>query len=200
MDHCHSAEAERGERVLSVDRAIAKKYERTVSPVVIDMAGFTESSINHGIMHYLSMIEKIRSTLVPLVEQGGGTVVKLEADNLFAHFDSVAPVLAATQRMHQRLYALNLTTEDEFEIGIAAAIGFGPTLLLGNDMWGTEFNITCKLGEDTAQRGETYLTQAALQDIGEKDLAAHGQIQERTILLGGTPQSVYLLKFAPPSS
>ena len=34
-----------------------------------------------------------------------------------------------------------------------------------NDLYGSEMNLTCKLGEDLARRGEFLLTQAAFQEV-----------------------------------
>ncbi len=34
-----------------------------------------------------------------------------------------------------------------------------------NDLYGSEMNLACKLGEDLARRGEILLTQAAFQEV-----------------------------------
>ena len=52
------------------------------------MVGFSRLSQKHGIIHYLAMIARMDLAARPAVEGNGGRVVKQEADNLFAVFET----------------------------------------------------------------------------------------------------------------
>jgi len=56
------------------------------------------------------------------------------------------------------------------DIYLCIGIGCGDILMLeGEDMYGSEFNLASKLGEDLAQRGEILLTDSAFEKLeGEK--------------------------------
>jgi adenylate cyclase len=66
--------------------------------------------------------------------------------------------------------AVNTTLPPEMDIYLCIGIGCGDVLMLeGEDMYGSEFNLAAKLGEDLAERGEILLTAAAFENLaGDK--------------------------------
>ncbi len=57
--------------------------------LVLDMAEFSRLPKMRGRIHYLSMVQRMRMTARPIVENNGGHVVKFEADNCYARFPEV---------------------------------------------------------------------------------------------------------------
>jgi adenylate cyclase len=189
--HAHESSAESSRRLMALDQRIRRRFEQTVAIFVLDMSGFTRITLERGILHYLMMIHRMRELCGPCVRRYGGQVVKSEADNLFARFDGVREAVDASVAMLARLSEANVETDDESDIQISVGIGWGPTLVLQRDMWGSEFNLASKLGEDLAGAGEVLLTSAAHRALRRSPYA----FRRRPVTVSGMPYNSYLLRF-----
>ena len=135
---------------------------------VLDLSGFSRTAEKHGIVHYLSMIQRMRMTLKPLIDHYRGSVVKFEADNCFARFLNVRDAIRTGVSYNLTLTAMNLTTPDDLDIHSAIGIDYGKFLLVNEfDMYGEPVNIASKLGEDTAKAGQILVTQNAIATLGD---------------------------------
>jgi adenylate cyclase len=172
------------------DRRIRRRFEKPAAIFVLDMSGFTRITIERGILHYLMMIHRMRELCSPCVVRHRGVVVKTEADNLFARFPTVRHAVEASLDMFEVLGEANVQTDDESDIQISVGIGWGPTLVLDHDMWGSEFNLASKLGEDTAGAGEVLLTGAAHGALRGSPF----RFRRRPITVSGMPYTAYLLR------
>ena len=186
----HEDGIDRAAKMIAIDESIRNKYEHTVAPIVIDMAGFTARAREFGILHYLAMVEMMRTTLQPIVESNHGTVVKTEADNLFAHFPSPAKALHALGHVNKATRKLNQSVDDSHRIDLSVGVGYGPTLLTQADMWGSDFNMACKLGEDIAQTGEILFSENAWRQLRAK----REIFEERSFVVAGHPVNAYSLQ------
>lgn len=149
-------------RTAEIDEQIRRTFERRVAILVLDMVGFSRLSHKHGIIHYLSMIARMDLVARPSVEGNGGRVVKQEADNLFAVFDTPGMALEAALDMFRSFEAINGVTPSDSDVYGSVGIGYGPTLLIGDDdLFSCELNTASKLGEDIAGASEILLTVAA---------------------------------------
>ena len=154
------------ERVGEVDEKIRSAFERDVAVLVLDMVGFSRLSQKHGIIFYLSMIAQMDSAARPAVEGNGGRVIKQEADNLFAVFESPTDALEAALDIFRGFEAINGVVPDDRDIFGSIGIGFGPTLIIGDeDLFGCEVNLASKLGEDIAGASEILLTRSAFETV-----------------------------------
>ncbi|MBI5498984.1 MAG: adenylate/guanylate cyclase domain-containing protein [Deltaproteobacteria bacterium] len=190
-------------RLLALDRRICREFERDVAIFVLDMSGFTRITVERGILHYLMMIHRMRELCAPIVRRHHGVVVKYDADNLFARFPSVQHAVKAAMHVSDRLAEANLDTDDESDIHVSIGIGWGPTLVLEHDLWGSEFNLAAKLGEDVAGAGEIWLTAAARRAFsrppprtrnGAGGAAASLRFRRRALTLSGMPYTAWLLR------
>ncbi|NMC71564.1 MAG: adenylate/guanylate cyclase domain-containing protein [Myxococcales bacterium] len=177
-------------RLQQIDRRIRDRFERTVAVFVLDMAGFTRLTVLRGIVHYLMLIRRMRDVCVPVLRRHRGRLVKAEADNLFAWFPAVAPAVAASLEMLDRLSEINAQTDDESDVQVSIGIGWGPTLVMGHDMWGSEFNFASKLGEDLAGAGEILLTGAAHRELR----GGPYRFRRRPVNVSGMPYDAWLLR------
>ena len=158
------------ERIAEIDAKLTEAFSRTVAVLVLDMSGFSRLTAHHGVIHFLAMIHKMEQAATPAVEGNGGQIVKQEADNLFAVFPNAKLALEAALDIRRATAAMNMVLVDELKIRVSIGIGYGQTLLLeGQDFFGHEVNLACKLGEDMAKADEILLTDAAHQSLPDSD-------------------------------
>jgi class 3 adenylate cyclase len=159
---------EHPEKTKLIDQTIKKQFERTAAIFILDMSGFSKLVQKFGIIHYLAMVLRMRRVVGPAVEAHRGIVIKFEADNCFAVFPTPDDALNASLRIHHDLEVANLATPDESDVHVSIGIGYGPTLLACDDMYGNELNLASKLGEDVAERGDILITAAAKKSLKKK--------------------------------
>jgi len=161
--------SEHPERIAQIDARIRSEFEQECTIMVLDMAGFSRLTIKYGIVHYLAMIRRMQSVVLPRVAKHRGHVFKTEADNVFARFTGVPAALNAASAIVQTLGAANTFLPADWDVEVGIGIGHGPLLVIGeHDVWGSEMNLASKLGEDVAKPGEILLTEAAHAHRGRK--------------------------------
>ena len=157
---------EHPERAADVDARIDAMFGDTLAVMVMDMSGFSRQTVRHGIHHFLAKIHRLHSIAVPVVEQHGGEVVKVEADNVYSVFPDVPQAVAAAADTAGRLEAANSMLPEELDMHAEFGIGYGHVLIVEDeDFYGTEVNLASKLGEDVAHGGEILLTESACKQL-----------------------------------
>lgn len=158
------------EKIAEIDAKLTEAFSRTVAVLALDMSGFSRLTAHHGVIHFLAMIHKMEQAATPAVEGNGGQIVKQEADNLFAVFPNAQLALEAALDIRRATSAMNMVLADDLKIRVSIGIGYGQTLLLeGQDFFGHEVNLACKLGEDLAKADEILLTESAYQTLPGTD-------------------------------
>ena len=181
------ARNEHPESLAEIDGEIWRRFGRTRAVLVLDMCGFSRLTMRYGITHFLAMIRRLQTIVRPVIAQGGGHVVKTEADNVFATFDDVPEALATARAIQRSLDTANAFLPEDWDLHAAIGIGYGPILLIGDaDLFGSEMNIASKLGEDVAARGEILLSSGARERI-----AAEIEATEIPVQLSGLALKVY---------
>lgn len=133
---------------------------------VMDMSGFSRLTQAYGIVHYLSMVRRMQLATEPIVQQHAGQVVKFEADNCFASFDSPFDAVRAAIALNIAFSTMNIFTDDAFDIRVSIGIDDGDVLMIGGpDYFGDPVNCASKLGEEIAAPGEILITGHAFQQI-----------------------------------
>ena len=156
------------ERHPEIVATIDRDFKQTVAILIMDSCGFSRTVHAHGIIHFLSLLERLWRLVRPLVAEHGGRPLREDADDLFAVFPDAQSALACAKAIHEHVEIANGPLPASSEIYVALGIGYGPVLLVGeDDAWGDEMNLACKLGEDIAQQGETLLTEEARKAIGD---------------------------------
>ena len=150
------------ERTEEIDDRLRDAFQRNVAVLVLDMVGFSRLTIEYGIIHYLAMIHQMDEAARPAIKENGGVVIKQEADNIYAIFDHPVRALESALDIFRAFDAVNTVVRPGRDIFGSIGIGYGATLVIGEkDMFGSEVNIACKLGEDIAGKSEILLTQSA---------------------------------------
>jgi adenylate cyclase len=180
------------DRISEVDQKIRDAFAETHAVMVLDMSGFSRLTIRYGIIHFLAMIHRMNSVVAPVVEEYGGRVVKLDADDVFAVFPDVSHALDASIDILKRLESVNTGLPEELDLYASMGIGYGEVLNLEDDMFGEQLNLASKLGEDLAHRSEILLTEAAHKQI-EGEAREFEQIE---MSISGLSLTVYKIKYS----
>ncbi|MFL5797105.1 MAG: adenylate/guanylate cyclase domain-containing protein [Actinomycetota bacterium] len=159
------------------------RFRRRVAVLVLDTCGFSRTVRGHGIVHFLALLERMERLIRPCVEAGHGRVLRREADNLFAVFDTADRAVHAAREIQRDVRAANEALPKEDEVGVSIGIGYGDLLLVGaDDAWGDEMNLASKLGEDLAECGEVLITRSARDAL---DHADEIELEERAYTVSG---------------
>ncbi len=172
-----------------IEKDIEEKFTQDKAVMVLDLSGFSKTTVDRGIVSFLLMIYQMELLATPSVEGHGGTVVKQEADNLFCLFDGVDDALAASIEIRERLNTVNVVLPDDRDLYAAIGIGYGPVLNIGDeDVWGSEVNLASKLGEDIGELGQILLTEAASSQL---DSADEAKLKRNTVSVSGLELNYY---------
>ena len=153
---------QQAERAADIDRQILRTFEQKVAILAMDMCGFTSITLAHGIIHFLAMIRQMEEVATPVIVGNGGRVIKQEADDLFAVFHDPTQALEAALDILRGFNAINKVLPPARHLHGSIGIGYGDTLVIGDeDLFGSEMNLACKLGEDIAETDEILITSAA---------------------------------------
>jgi class 3 adenylate cyclase len=187
---------EHPEELAAIDARIRAQFERSEAIMVLDMCGFSRLTMKHGIIHYLSLIRRMQRLVLPLLSEHGGSVLKTEADNVFATFPDVTPALRAAQAITDELVLQNRGLPEDWDVHVSIGIGYGALLLVGDhDAFGNEMNLASKLGEDLAEAGDVFLTEAAYARAGRKKAS----LTKHTARISGMRFSYYSARKRVPS-
>ncbi|WP_139190735.1 nucleotidyl cyclase domain-containing protein [Actinokineospora iranica] len=142
----------------------------------IDSIGLTSTSLRLGEVAALRRILRFQQVCAPVLADFGAELTHAFADNLTVLFDSPTQAIDAAFALHTRLAEANtddLVPQCGIGIGYGDVFAIGPNLAMGDEM-----NKASKLGEDTAESGETLLTDAAFQAVKDHPAARFTVVAE----------------------
>ncbi len=146
------------ERRPAIEQLIKDTFEHKKAVLALDMSGFTLTVRRNGILFYLCQVRRMQKLTLPIVMSHGGELVKHEADNLLAVFNSPEQAVKAAVAMMQ--VAANQPPSDLPPIAFSIGIDYGELLLLDHiDCFGDPVNLAYKLGEDIARTNEILVTE-----------------------------------------
>jgi class 3 adenylate cyclase len=153
----------------SIESKIWRNFGIKGAVFILDMAEFSLKTKTHGIVYYLSLIKKMQQTVEPILRNRSGQLVKFEADNVFAFFNTSEDALQAGIDIKVAIDAVNKKNPEGLEIFISIGIDYGEFLFLedDHDFFGDPVNIASKLGEDIAEKGDILMTENAYNEISD---------------------------------
>jgi len=164
-----NAAADAGERA-QADERVRQRFLTHRAVLISDMSGFSRITQEEGILHFLGLIQRMQGLIRPVITGHGGHLVKAEADNLYASFQTPGDAVRAAIAIHEACTADAVGRHTNDTVAVSLGLGWGEVLDIdGDDFFGHEVNLASKLGEDIASGGETLATQAvvdAAADIG----------------------------------
>lgn len=153
-----------------IDAQIKKEWEKPLAVMITDMSGFTQLTKEKGILGFLMEIRRLQRLAEPVIKKDGGSWVKADADDLFVTHPSAIGMFQLAKDLLAAVAQSNQETGNT--MGLAIGLGYGPTLLIGDeDMWGDSVNTSSKLGEDTAKGGEILVSEAFFAKLSEEKKA-----------------------------
>ncbi len=168
---------------------IIDKFAVQGAVFISDMASFSATSRKRGVCHFLKLIHRARQIIGPIVVANNGKLLKCDADNCYAYFETTDDALKASFEVNAALFASNEQFPLEEQIYLSIGIDYGRVLLIGDqDFYGDPVNTASKLGEDLAVRAETLVTNRALEqtdfeipEIAERMVARISDIEIRYV-------------------
>lgn len=131
---------------------------------ISDMASFSSTSRKIGVCHFLKLIHRARQTIAPIIADNNGILLKCDADNCYAFFDSTDDAIQTSFDVNAALFESNERYPIAEQIYLSVGIDFGRVLLIENeDFFGDPVNTASKLGEDLAIKAETLVTERAIK-------------------------------------
>ena len=179
---------------------IEAQFRRPLAILVVDSCGFSRTVRTAGIIHFLALLERLERLILPIITANGGSVLRREADNIFAVFPDATAATTAAAAITRDVAVANEPLPSADEIYVSAGVGYGDMLVVGSDdLYGDEMNLASKLGEDLAQQSEILLTPAAYTALGDPpwqfeqakfsisglDLTAYRLVQDQAIAYAG---------------
>lgn len=162
------------------------RQERTI--LILDLSGFTRTTQVEGILPFLLMIHQMQRLALPSVEDHGGILVRADADNLTCLMDRVEFAVAAAKEITERLDTANVILPSGRDLYVSIGIGHGKILNVGNEaIFGNQVNLASKLGEDLADSGDIFLTEAAYAQIEDAGISC----EKREVSISGVELTYY---------
>jgi adenylate cyclase len=153
----------------ALDKHITESLETVGAVMVCDSSGFTRMTRSQGILHFLAMLMQSYDLSIPIVKQHGGVLIKSEADNLIARFETADAAVACAMEIQDAHFKRNTSLEHEDEhFHVCIGIEYGTFLKLEDDIFGDAVNVAYKLGEDVAGRSEILVTENVSSMIKDK--------------------------------
>jgi class 3 adenylate cyclase len=151
----------------AIDARIHERFGATRAVMLTDLAGFSRITKDHGILHFLAMIERMKRLCAPVITDHGGSLIKMIGDDMFCGFSTAEGAVRAAIDMVGECQRDGSARPENDRVELAVGIGFGQLIDLdGRDLFGDEVNRASKLGEDIAKSGEILVTSAVAENTG----------------------------------
>ncbi len=138
------------------------KYLSERAILVLDLTGFTISTIQGGALRGFLRILDAQKACLPVLREFDALFVRTFADDIVALFAEPHAALDAALEIHRRIDVHAEGQPSDAAASACIGIGFGPIYAIGPNLaMGDEMNRASKLGEDTARGGETLITEGA---------------------------------------
>ena len=153
------------------EEAFSEKYLHTTAILILDMTGFTETTMRAGALAGFLRILDAQRVCAPVLRAHGPDHMRAFADDMYANFSDPGRTLDAALEIHCRVRLFNQSghgTASPAECCIG--LGYGPVFRIGPDFaMGDEMNRASKLGEDTANGHETLVTEQFFQQVRRRE-------------------------------
>jgi class 3 adenylate cyclase len=143
----------------SIDAEIWRSFGEEWYIMATDLSGFSRGVAELGIVPFLQTIHESSRILIPIVEQHGGRLLKMEGDSFLVIFADPNDGVRAAIAMQDAVRRSNDSGRDAILLGIG--LGFGMVLRAADEeVYGNEVNSACVLGETYAKGFDILVTQA----------------------------------------
>lgn len=168
-----------------IDQRVWNLFGESWAVMFTDLAGFSRSVAEFGIIHFLQIIYESERIFSPCIDQHDGILLKTEGDSMLILFRQPQKAVECAISMQKTAKMYNQEREKTEQILLCVGIGYGQMLAIGDqDIFGIEVNTASKLGEDTAKAWEILVTDSVAQAV--KDMP-NISLEKTDDILPGTP-------------
>ena len=149
LNNLMSERAKPGSDQAAIDEQIWELFGETWAVMFTDLAGFSRQAASFGVTHFLQVIYESFRVYVPVIEAHNGVLLKVEGDSMMVLFRKPMAAVNCAIAMQQAGAAYNTERSDNEKLLLSIGLGYGEMLKFGDqDVYGSEVNVACKLGED----------------------------------------------------
>lgn len=169
---------------------IWKRFGRTVAVLILDSSGFSRTTENQGIVHFLTQLMQMREIIGRVCSTSDCHALKFDADNFYAAFEHPDEAIETAFNIHKAIKHERLMLDHRELFRVCIGIGYGELLWSETleGYFGEEFNLASKLGEDIADGGETLLSENAYLHA---DRALVADFSKSTLCIAGIEATYY---------
>lgn len=138
---------------------MASPVTRHLTILLTDIKGFTDKTSHKTRADIQSMLDEHRAVVLPILEGGGGVLIKTIGDAFLMTFESPTNAVLAGVAVQEALSKLNEGRAPDDRLDIRIAINAGEVNLVEGDVFGEPVNITARI-EGIAEAGQVYFTEA----------------------------------------
>ncbi len=164
---------ERSESMLR--RWIKDVHMDEVAVLVSDLHGFTSTTRKYGIIHFASIIMRMRQLVLPILNHYGATFISTEADNFIVIFSDVVKAACAAIEFKNILSSYNATLAEDhshFAVqlnGIGLHCGKDVIIDLEGKLHGHVASTAYHIGEDICSSGNLLITNDVFERLKGKN-------------------------------
>jgi class 3 adenylate cyclase len=169
---------------------MASPETRHLSILLTDIKGFTDKTSHKTRADIQHMLDEHRAVVLPLLEGGGGRLIKTIGDAFLMTYESPTNAVLAGLAVQDALAKLNEGRLPDDRLDIRIAINAGEVNLVDGDVFGEPVNITARI-EGIAEAGQVYFTEAVYLAMNKAEVPSSeiGLMQ-----LKGIPEKIRVYK------
>lgn len=143
---------------------------KTLTIVKTDIRGFTSRSANMTSAGLDSFLNAHRESVVRVMRNAGGTIVKEMGDSFLITFGSSTTALSTCIQLQREIATAPAMGVESARIDVRISVSAGDVLVQAGDIFGTPVNLVARL-ETITPVGEIYLTEAVYQNMNQNEIA-----------------------------
>ncbi|HEX4046990.1 MAG TPA: RDD family protein [Elusimicrobiota bacterium] len=169
---------------------MAAPETRHLSILLTDIKGFTDKTSHKTRADIQTMLDEHRAVVLPILEKGGGRLIKTIGDAFLMTFESPTNAVLAGVAVQEALTKLNEGRVPDDRLEIRIAINSGEINLVDGDVFGEPVNITARI-EGIAEAGQVYFTEAVYLAMNKADVPSS---EVGLMQLKGIPEKIRVYK------
>lgn len=113
-----------------IDARIWNLFGETWAVMFTDLAGFSRSVADFGVVHFLQIIHESHRLLVPCINKYDGILIEVTGDSLLIIFRQVLKAVNCAINMQRILKTYNQDKSDAEKVLLCVGIGYGCNLII----------------------------------------------------------------------
>jgi adenylate cyclase len=154
----------------------------------VDIAGFTATTSRQSRAENARLLQNFGSTLLPLIKNFKGRLIKTIGDALLITFRSPTDAMLCSMALQDAMHGYNLSAPEGEKIHIRVAANLGEVRVTKNDIFGEPVNVASRI-EGVAPADEIYLSEAVYMAMNKAEVPA---VEVGSKELAGVPHPVRL--------